>query len=87
MFGGNLSASLSNNITIGANNSVTVSAPNTNGLSLTFYPAAGTLAGRFTNAALRGTIPFNGVLLPDSDTGLGYFLGTNQAGGIVIQPE
>lgn len=87
IFGGGLSAGLSNNLAINSNNSVAVTGSNTNGLSITLNPAAGSFTGRFTNSALRGPVPFNGILLPDSDTGLGYFLGTNQAGAIIIQPQ
>ena len=86
IFGGNLAASLSENITISANNVVVIAGPNTNNLSLTINAAAGTFSGSFVSPATGAMTALKGVLLPKSNMGSGYFLGTNQGGGIIIQP-
>jgi hypothetical protein len=85
LFGGNLEAVLDENITISSNNAVVVAAPNPDQLSLTLNAGAGLFRGSFVNPT-GATTPFRGALLPESKQGFGYFLGTNQGGGIVIQP-
>ena len=60
--------------------------PNTNKLSITLNASLGTFNGSFVSPITSRPAAFRGVLLPDNDTGLGYFLGTNQGGGILIQP-
>jgi hypothetical protein len=86
IFGGNLAATLDENIIISANNAVVPAAPNTSKLSITINASQGTFSGSFASPIHTGTTILKGVLLPDSNMGFGYFLGTNQAGGIIIQP-
>jgi hypothetical protein len=59
---------------------------NTNKLSLTNNAGAGTFAGSFVSPATGSNTALKGVLLPATDAGFGYFLGTNQGGGVLIQP-
>jgi uncharacterized repeat protein (TIGR03803 family) len=56
-------------------------------LSLKLKPANGTFSGSVLNPATGKQLPFNGVLLPSSDTGLGYFLGTNLSGRVRISND
>jgi hypothetical protein len=86
IFGGNLGASLSDNVTISSNNAVVTLGLNTNKLSITINASKGTFSGSFVSPVTSGTTALRGVLLPDNNTGFGYFLGTNQGGGILIQP-
>ncbi|HEV7928262.1 MAG TPA: immunoglobulin domain-containing protein [Verrucomicrobiae bacterium] len=86
LFGGNLGASLSNNITINANNVVAVAGPNSDKLSITINAAAGTISGSFVSPVTSTTAALKGVLLPDNNAALGFFLGPNEGGGILIQP-
>jgi hypothetical protein len=86
IFGGNLSANLNENITITSNNAVVSPNPNTNKFSLTINASQGTFSGSFVGPGNSAPTALKGVLLPDSNEGLGYFLGPNQGGGILIQP-
>jgi hypothetical protein len=86
VFGGNLGPGFSENITINTNNAVVVPGLNTNKLSLTNNAGAGTFAGSFVSPATGSNTALKGVLLPATDAGFGYFLGTNQGGGVLIQP-
>jgi hypothetical protein len=86
IFGGGLGAPLVGEITIRSNNAVVLTPPNTNDLSITINAAAGSFSGSFANPVTGGTTKLRGVFLPESDEALGYFLGTNEAGGIVIEP-
>jgi hypothetical protein len=86
IFGGNLSTSLSDNVTINSNNAVVTPGPNTNKLSIIINATEGTFSGSFVSPVTSGTTALKGVLLPDNNTGCGYFLGTNQGGGILIKP-
>ena len=86
IFGGNLAASLSENVLIKANNTVVPATPNTYKLSTSINANQGTFSGSFVSPVHSGVTVFKGVLLPDYNMGFGYFLGTNQGGGILIQP-
>jgi hypothetical protein len=86
LFGGNLGAGLSNNVTISSKNAVATEDFNANKLSITINAVAGTFSGSFASPAVGSTTALQGVLLPDDNSGFGYFLGTNQGGGILIQP-
>ncbi len=85
IFGGNLGSTLGGNVTISSNNAVVVAGLNTNNLSLTLNAGAGTFSGSFVSPVTGGKTTLNGVLLPANDAGFGYFLGTNQGGGILLQ--
>jgi hypothetical protein len=85
LFGGNLPDTLADAAKINDNNVVTP-AVNTNGLKITITPVTGSFSGSFINPVTHVTTPLQGILLPESNTGYGYFLGTNETGGILIQP-
>jgi hypothetical protein len=85
LFGGNLSNTIAIKAKINGNDVVTPAA-NTNALSLTLTPTNGTFSGSFINPATRMTNALQGILLPESNTGYGYFLGTNETGGVIILP-
>ncbi|HTG45198.1 MAG TPA: hypothetical protein VK633_11775, partial [Verrucomicrobiae bacterium] len=83
--GGNLSASLTNNITLNVDQTVTVDPAATNGLSLTIDIASGTFSGQFVDPTSAATVPVQGVLLQASTNAVGYFLGTSQSGSIILR--
>ncbi len=86
LYGGNLSSTLSDNITISSNNAVVVTGLNPHQLSLTINAGAGTFSGSFVSPVTSAKTALKGVLLPGANLGFGYFLGVNQTGGIRIQP-
>jgi hypothetical protein len=86
IFGGNLGVSLSEKVTISSNNAVVAQGLNPDKLTLTMNATAGTFSGSFLSPVTGAATALKGVLLPDNNTGFGYFLGTNQGGGILIQP-
>jgi hypothetical protein len=84
IFGGNLVADLNEKVTVTANNVVVPPTPNTNKLSIVINAAKGTFSGSFVSPATGKPTALKGVLLPGVNAGFGYFLGTNQTGGIFI---
>jgi Immunoglobulin I-set domain len=85
LFGGNLTNTITNAIKISGSDVVTAQV-NTNGLSILIAPANGTFSGSFINPVTLETNALHGILLPESNAGYGYFLGTNEAGGVIILP-
>jgi len=82
--GGDLSQPITNRIAIGANNRVMNLSSNR--LTLTFKTATGLFTGRVVNPATAKAVSFNGVVLPEAELGLGYFLGTSQSGEAIVGP-
>ena len=80
--GGNLAASLTNDVLLGALHKVTVSTNSTNQLKFTVTASSGKTSGSFLNPATRKKSLLNGVLLQKQNLSGGYFLGTNQGGGV-----
>ena len=87
MSGGNMSDSLTNEITLATNNIVTVDPVATNKLSLTFATNYGSFSGKFFNPTTRKTNTVSGVVLQLQNEARGYFLGTNQSGRISLTPQ
>lgn len=82
--GGGLSHSLTDDIRLELNNRVTnLSGPK---LTLSITTSSGLFRGTFVDPDTRKAIPFQGVLLQDSNGGLGYFLGSDQSGEIRLGP-
>jgi len=87
--GGNLPFSIINQITWASNNAITVphTAQNTNGLTLRIT-TSGLISGSFLNpASAKQPVAVNGVLLQNETNATGYFLGTNQSGAFILQPQ
>jgi hypothetical protein len=63
------------------NKAITAS-PNPNGVKVTIDPATGTFTGTFTHPVSKLATPFNGVLLQNAQSAVGYFQGSiSRAGG------
>ena len=82
LFGGNLSTGITNLVTLDSRNRVS-SAP-ANKLSLSFTSSSGLFRGSSLNSVTRKTQAFQGVLLKQSNYGVGYFIGPNGQGGLVF---
>lgn len=89
MDGGNLTATLSNRVTV-ALNKFTVVGENPNQLSLKLTPGTGLLSGTFLHPMTGRKVKFNGALLqlpsPEGPMGGGWFLGTSESGYLRLQP-
>jgi uncharacterized protein (DUF2147 family) len=82
--GGNLSASFSNEVKLMANN--TVSNASANKLVLTITKASGLFNGSVVDPASGKTLKFKVAVLQKQRAGSGFFLGTNQSGGVYFGP-
>jgi hypothetical protein len=77
---GNLSQSFTNWFTLGGNNKVT----STNKMSLTIATSSGLFTGSIVNPATKKSISIHGAVLQKQSLGAGYFLGTNESGGVLL---
>ncbi|HSY42955.1 MAG TPA: hypothetical protein VK811_03530, partial [Candidatus Acidoferrum sp.] len=84
--GGNLSANITNPISLGANDEIRVTGPvNTNRLTLRITKSTGLVSGTFTDVANpHVTLKCGGVLLQSQTNAYGYFLGTSQSGTFLL---
>jgi len=80
---GNLAQSVTNGLSIDANNKIT----GTNKLAVSFTTATGLFHGTVLNPDTGKPIAVNGALLQKQNIGYGYFLGTNQTGGVVLESQ
>jgi hypothetical protein len=81
--GGNLSDSITNGLSISPNNAIS----GTNNLKLSFTTTSGLFLGSVINPATGKPIAVKGALLQKQNRGYGYFLGTNQTGGVFLGPQ
>jgi hypothetical protein len=83
--GGNLIAPLTNDIAVATNNKVVITS--TNKATLSIALASGLLSGSFVNPDTGKSSSMKGALLQKQQWGAGVFLGTNQTGFFMIQPD
>jgi uncharacterized repeat protein (TIGR02543 family) len=83
--GGNLSQAWTNDFVLGANNRVTNTSPNK--FTMTMSLATGLFQGSFLDTGVGRTVSFSGALLQKSTNGSGFFLGTDQAGRVLIEGQ
>lgn len=81
--GGNLPASYTNDVLLGASGKVTNSGPNS--LTMNFTPSSGLFSGSFVPAGVAKGVAFRGVALQKANIAGGYFLGTNTSGRIALE--
>jgi hypothetical protein len=55
-------------------------------LSLSISTTSGLFKGSVVNPATKKTIPISGAVLQKQNIGAGYFLGTNEIGGVYLGP-
>jgi hypothetical protein len=80
---GNLPQSAcTNSAVLGANNVVT----GTNRLNLSINLGTGFFKGGMVNPETGKPIAFQGVVLQEQNIGIGMFMGTNQSGGMILEP-
>ncbi len=85
--GGDLPFPITNQITLTANDTIAIphTAEDTNKLTLTITKATGAISGTFANPSNpTKTITVKCVLLQNQTNAVGYFLGNNQSGSILI---
>jgi len=80
--GNDPSVSIQDSIAIDSNNRVTFQSDKRS--SLTFSTGNGMFSGHVLNPGTSTMIPFSGVVLQNQNTGMGFFLGTDQSGEVVI---
>jgi hypothetical protein len=88
--GGNLPFAITNGVTLSANNKITLTnlLDETNKLTLTVNQRTGVITGSFANPAKpKQAIKVNAVILQDQTNAQGYFLGTNQSGVLILDPQ
>lgn len=83
--GGNLSAPITNTFLLSTNNKLTVTS--TNKTTLSISSSSGLLKGSFTHPDTRKAASIKGAILQKSMWGGGVFLGTNQSGSLLLQPD
>jgi hypothetical protein len=81
--GGNLTDSITNGLSISPNNAIS----GTNNLKLSFTTTTGLFQGSVINPATGKPIAVKGALLQKQNIGYGYFLGTNQTGGVTLETQ
>jgi hypothetical protein len=81
--GGNLIDPITNGLSISPNNTIS----GTNSLKLSFTTTSGLFQGSVLNPATGKPITVKGALLQKQNIGYGYFLGTNQTGGVTLQSQ
>src|SRR5262249_15001937 len=82
--GAALTQNITNHIQISGKNKVTNL--DTNALSLSFT-TAGLFNGSVVDPATRVSIPFHGAVLQKENSGLGFFLLSNQSGRVLLLPQ
>ena len=85
--GGNLVSNLTQTVNVDALGNVTVPMPNTESLTMKVAPATGVLSGSFVHPVTLRKVKFGGQLLPSEMIGAGFFLGTDQAGFVTVEPS
>jgi hypothetical protein len=82
--GGDLSGTITNQLTIDSRNRVTDLSGDR--LSLSFSQSSGIFQGSLIEADTKRKLPFQGVIRQDLAIGDGFFLGTNQTGQALLLP-
>jgi hypothetical protein len=83
--GGDLTAAISQSVTIGSNNKVLTSSGSP--LKLKLVTSTGLFKGTMTDPATGRRISFNGALRQNRNSGSGFFLGASQSGAVFLGPE
>ena len=82
--GGNLAAALDAEAWVNSDNTVTVLSPNANRLAVRMAKPSGLVSGSFVHPQTLRTTPIKGVVLQKQNVAAGFFLGTNQSGGVTL---
>lgn len=83
--GGNLLSNFVKSVVIDSNGFVTVSSPGSDGLLLGVQPTTGQFGGSFVDPTIGKRVILNGLLLQNTNSGAGFFVGTNQTGFAILQ--
>jgi hypothetical protein len=83
--GGNLSMPFTNSIMLEQNN--TIVAQGTNHLILSIVRPSGVLNGNVKFPGAANSTPFHAILLQGTNAAAGFFLGTDQSGRVLLEPQ
>jgi hypothetical protein len=83
--GGNLSEVITNQVALDPNNRVVNLSDNK--LSLSFSTSTGLFSGRVVDPSTLRTLTFRGVVLQKQNSGAGLFLGVNESGEVLLEPQ
>lgn len=83
--GGNLAASYTNDVQIGASGKITNSGPDT--VVMNFAPGTGHFSGTFTPLGQTKAVAIRGATLQKANFASGFFLGTNQSGRVSLEAQ
>lgn len=81
--GGNLAASYTNDVQVGASGKITNSGPDR--VVMTFSPGTGHFSGSFTPQGQSKAVAIRGAALQKANYAGGFFLGTNQSGRVSLE--
>jgi uncharacterized repeat protein (TIGR03803 family) len=84
--GGNLTSNIVIAVSISTNGTGRASPAGSDDLKLKVAPATGQMSGSFLDPTINKAVKFNGLLLQNSGTASGYFLGTNESGFVTFVP-
>ena len=79
--GGNLAEGITNAVTVAVNGKTT----GTNHLNLTVSTISGLFTASVINPETKKTITLSGAVLEKQNIALGFFLGTNQSGNVLLE--
>ena len=81
---GNLSAAMTNNVTLSSANKITVTSTNASGLAFSLKNSSGLISGSFLHPDTLKKSVIKGVILQKQQIGGGIFLGTNHSGAVFL---
>jgi len=79
---GNLASPFTNHFTVTTGNKIT----STNKMTVSLTTASGLIKGSVTPPGATKAVPFQGAIHKIDQYGAGFFLGTNQSGGVMLLP-
>ena len=83
---GNLQSNVIKELIFNSRGIGTVMNPDTDKLSIRINSRNGSFSGRFIHPASKKSTVFTGVISQKSGFGTGFFLGTNEAGTVALEP-
>jgi PKD repeat protein len=84
--GGNLTTNIVKSVYVYDVGNVVVLSPNNENLQLRLNPSTGQFSGSFTHPLLNKTVGFKGMALRFDGMWVGYFLGANSTGYVLVEP-
>ncbi len=83
---GNITTPITQPLEVGSDNIVSLQLPTSSGLKVSVNPKTGRFSGSFMHP-IAGVRKFSGVVTQKQRTGWGFFLGVDQGGATLLQPQ